>query len=143
MTILDPCDAVDIAAVPVMAEHPGPVYSRLLRGKVPGREPPQARLQIQDRQGADDPRGRDVLVISSGFMTMRALDAPRGWPRTGFDVAVLHWPTIKPLDTETIVAEAGRAGRLVVTAENHTVVGGLGEAVAAGCCSRASRRLSG
>jgi transketolase len=45
-------------------------------------------------------------------------------------VAVLHVPTIKPLDVETILAEAGQSGRMVVVAENHTVVGGLGEAVA-------------
>ena len=50
--------------------------------------------------------------------------------RDGVDVAVLHVPTIKPLDTETILAEAAKGGRLVVTAENHTIVGGLGEAVA-------------
>jgi transketolase len=46
------------------------------------------------------------------------------------DVAVLHVPTIKPLDTETIIREAKRTGRMVVVAENHTVIGGLGEAVA-------------
>ncbi len=47
------------------------------------------------------------------------------------DAAVLHVPTIKPLDIETILSEAGQSGRLVVVAENHTVIGGLGEAVAA------------
>jgi transketolase len=46
------------------------------------------------------------------------------------DVGVLHVPTIKPLDDQTILREAGKAGRLVVVAENHTVIGGLGEAVA-------------
>jgi transketolase len=49
------------------------------------------------------------------------------------DVGVLHVPTIKPLDTETIVREARRAGRLVVVAENHSEIGGLGEAVATAC----------
>jgi transketolase len=62
-------------------------------------------------------------------MTMRALDAAEILAKDGVDVAVLHCPTIKPLDTETILAEAGK-GRLLVTAENHTVIGGLGEAVA-------------
>ena len=74
--------------------------------------------------------GKDVLVISTGFMTMRALDAAEKLAADNVDVAVLHVPTIKPLDTETILAEARKGGRLVVTAENHTVVGGLGEAVA-------------
>jgi transketolase len=74
--------------------------------------------------------GRDVLVISSGIMTMRALDAATQLATDNVDVAVLHVPTIKPLDVATITAEAAKGGRLVVTAENHTVNGGLGEAVA-------------
>ena len=131
MTILDPCDAVDIRqSVRAMADHPGPVYSRLLRGKVPvvlTRYKPDYRFEIGRAQMIRE--GRDVLVVSSGFMTMRALDAAERLARDGIDVAVLHSPTIKPLDAETILAEAGR-GRLLVTAENHSVVGGLGEAVA-------------
>jgi transketolase len=132
MTILDPCDAVDIRqSVRAVAEHPGPVYSRLLRGKVPvvlSRYKPDYRFEIGKAQVIRE--GRDVLVISSGFMTMRALDAAEALAKDGVDVAVLHSPTIKPLDAETILAEAGRGGRLVVVAENHTVIGGLGEAVA-------------
>jgi len=61
---------------------------------------------------------------------MRALDAAVQLEADGVEAAVLHVPTIKPLDTQTILAEAQKGGRLVVTAENHTVVGGLGEAVA-------------
>ncbi|MEO3432395.1 transketolase family protein [Inquilinus sp. CAU 1745] len=132
MTIIDPCDAVDIAQmVPVIAAHPGPVYSRLLRGKVPSvltRYRPDYQFKLGKAQMIRG--GKDVLVISSGFMTMRALDAAELLAKDGIDVAVLHAPTIKPLDTETILAEAGVGGRLVVTAENHTIVGGLGEAVA-------------
>ena len=131
MTILDPCDAVDIRqSVRAMADHPGPVYSRLLRGKVPvvlSRYKPEYVFRIGRAQMIRD--GGDVLVISSGFMTMRALDAAEWLAKDGVDVAVLHSPTIKPLDTETILTEAGK-GRLLVTAENHTIVGGLGEAVA-------------
>jgi transketolase len=74
--------------------------------------------------------GNDALFISSGFMTMRVLEAAERMERDGVRSAVLHTPTIKPLDTETILAECRKAGRLVVTAENHTIVGGLGEAVA-------------
>ena len=132
MTIIDPCDAVDIRqSVRAMADHPGPVYSRLLRGKVPvvlTRYKPDYRFQLGKAQLVRE--GKDVLVISCGFMTMRALDAAEMLARDGVDMAVLHSPTVKPLDTETILAEAGRGGRLVVTAENHTIVGGLGEAVA-------------
>ncbi len=130
MAVIDPCDALDIEQmVPAVAAHPGPVYMRLLRGNVPlvldeydyTFEFGKAKL-IRD--------GRDVLVISSGILTMRALEVAKGLQKDGVDVAVLHVPTIKPLDTTTILREAGRSGRLVVVAENHTVVGGLGEAVA-------------
>ncbi len=74
--------------------------------------------------------GRDVLFISSGIMTMRALEAAQALQQDQVDVAVLHVPTLKPLDTETILREAARPGRLVVVAENHSTIGGLGEAVA-------------
>ena len=132
ITVIDPCDADDITQmVPAMAAHPGPVYARLLRGKVPSvltRYKPDYKFQLGKAQMIRE--GKDALVISSGFMTMRALDAAEKLAADNVDVGVLHVPTIKPLDTETILAEAGKGGRLVVTAENHTVVGGLGEAVA-------------
>lgn len=131
LTIVDPCDALDIEqAVPAIADHPGPVYMRLLRGKVPAVlddydysfELGKAKL-VQD--------GEDVLFISSGLMTMRALEAAKALAKDNISAAVLHSPTIKPLDEATILAEVRRKPRLVVVAENHTVIGGLGEAVAA------------
>ena len=132
LTIIDPCDADDITQmVPAMADHAGPVYARLLRGKVPSvltRYKPDYKFEIGKAQLIRD--GKDVLIISTGFMTMRALDAAAKLAEDRIDVAVLHSPTIKPLDTQTIIAEAARGGRMVVTAENHTIVGGLGEAVA-------------
>lgn len=133
MVLIDPCDAADIAGmVPAMAAHDGPVYARLLRGRVPDvirRHKPDYRFEIGPARLIRE--GADVLVIASGLMTMRALDAAEKLAADGIGVAVLHVPTIKPLDTATILAEAGAGGRLVVTAENHTVIGGLGEAVAA------------
>lgn len=131
MTIIDPADATDVAQmVPAMVDHDGPVYARLLRGKVPSvltRYKPDYQFQLGKAQMIRE--GGDVLVVTSGIMTMRALDAAELLAKDGIDVAVLHCPTIKPLDTETIIAEASK-GRLLVTAENHTVIGGLGEAVA-------------
>jgi transketolase len=130
MTIVDPCDALDTEqAVPQIAAHNGPVYMRLLRGNVPlvldeygySFELGKAKM-LRD--------GRDVLVISSGILTMRALEVAKALQADKVDVGVLHVPTIKPLDVATILREAGRAGRLVVVAENHSTVGGLGEAVA-------------
>ena len=132
MVLIDPCDADDVAGmVPEMLKHDGPVYARLLRGKVPSvltRHKPDYRFRLGQAQMIRD--GADVLVISSGIMTMRALDAAERLAADKVDVGVLHVPTIKPLDVDTIVAEARKNGRLVVTAENHTVNGGLGEAVA-------------
>jgi transketolase len=130
MTVIDPCDALDIEeAVPAIVDHPGPVYMRLLRGQVPlvldeydySFEIGRAKL-LRD--------GNDVLLISSGLMTMRALEAAKSLASDKVDVGVLHVPTIKPLDEATILRLAKRPGRLVVVAENHTIVGGLGEAIA-------------
>lgn len=131
LTIVDPCDALDTEqATRAIAAHDGPVYMRLLRGKVPMvLDEYDYRFDLGKAKLVRD--GADVLVISSGFMTMRALEAAKLLQADRVDVAVLHVPTIKPLDTEAILREAGRAGRMVVVAENHSVIGGLGEAVAA------------
>jgi transketolase len=131
LTIVDPCDALDIEqAVPQIAAHPGAVYMRLLRGQVP--------LVLDDVRGyrfelgkAKAVReGNDVLLIASGLLTMRALEAAQALAADKIGVAVLHCPTIKPLDEAAIVDAVRAKPRLVVVAENHSVVGGLGEAVA-------------
>lgn len=131
MTVIDPCDASDIEQmVPAIAAHKGPVYARLLRGNVPAvLDEYDYRFELGKAKLLRD--GADVLVISSGLMTMRALEVAKQLEKDRIGVAVLHVATIKPLDTETIVREARRSGRLVVVAENHSVIGGLGEAVAA------------
>ena len=130
LTVVDPCDALDIEqAVPQIAAHDGPVYMRLLRGSVPlVLDEYDYRFELGKAKLLRD--GADVLVISSGLLTMRALEAAKQLANDKVNVAVLHCPTIKPLDTETILAEVRRPGRLVVVAENHSTVGGLGEAVA-------------
>lgn len=130
MTIIDPCDALDIEQmVPAVAAHNGPVYMRLLRGKVPMvLDEYNYKFELGKAKLIRD--GRDVLVIASGIMTMRALEVAKELAADHIDVAVLHVPTIKPLDTSTILREAGRLGRLVVVAENHSTIGGLGEAIA-------------
>jgi transketolase len=130
LTIVDPCDALDIEqAVPQIAAHPGPVYMRLLRGEVPlVLDEYDYRFELGKAKLLRD--GADALVIASGFMTMRALEAASMLAADGVDVAVLHSPTIKPLDETAILREASRAGRMVIVAENHSLIGGLGEAVA-------------
>jgi transketolase len=130
MTVIDPCDALEIEqAMPAIADHKGPAYMRLLRGKVPlVLDEYDYRFELGQAKVIRD--GSDVLVISSGLLTMRALETAKALEADRVSVAVLHVPTIKPLDTATILREAGRTGRMVVVAENHTVIGGLGEAVA-------------
>jgi transketolase len=130
MTVIDPCDAHEIdQLVPAVAAHRGPVYMRLLRGQVPV-VLDEYDYKFELGKAALIRDGKDVLIVSSGIMTMRALEAARELAGDGVDAAVLHVPTIKPLDASTILREAGRSGRLVVVAENHTVIGGLGEAAA-------------
>ena len=131
LTVVDPCDALDLEqAVPQIAEHKGPVYMRILRGQVP--------LVLDEIEGYKFELGKakmlregaDVLVISSGILTMRALEVAKDLAADRIGVAVLHCPTIKPLDEAAILAAVRSKHRLVVVAENHSVVGGLGEAVA-------------
>ncbi len=131
MTVIDPCDAHEIEQiVPAIAAHKGPVYMRLLRGQVPlVLDEYNYRFELGKAALIRD--GREVLIISSGIMTMRALEAAKALADDKVDAAVLHVPTIKPLDEEAILREAGKPGRLVVVAENHSTIGGLGEAVAA------------
>ncbi|MGL5734620.1 MAG: transketolase family protein, partial [Beijerinckiaceae bacterium] len=98
MVVVDPCDALDTEqATAAIAAHKGPVYMRLLRGNVPlvlndydyQFELGKARL-VRD--------GKDVLIISSGILTMRALEAAKALENHKIGIAVLHCPTIKPLD---------------------------------------------
>jgi transketolase len=130
LTVVDPCDAIDIEqAVPAIAAHDGPVYMRLLRGQVPvvldeydyHFELGRAKLLRE---------GGDALIVSTGLMTMRALEAAKMLQADRIEVAVMHVPTIKPLDEAAILSEASRQGRLFVVAENHSIIGGLGEAIA-------------
>ena len=130
LTIVDPCDALDVEQmVPAVAAHQGPVYMRLLRGQVPlVLDEYDYKFELGKAKLLRD--GKDVLIISSGIMTMRALEVANAMAGGAADVAVLHVPTIKPLDEATIMREAARSGRMVIVAENHTQIGGLGEAIA-------------
>ncbi|MDE2370208.1 MAG: transketolase family protein [Burkholderiales bacterium] len=130
LTIVDPCDALDLEqAVPQIAAHKGPVYMRLARGNVPlVLDEYDYKFELGKAKLIRD--GEDVLVISSGFMTMRALEVAETLRADNIGVAVLHCPTIKPLDEAAIVEAVKYKHRLVVVAENHSVIGGLGESVA-------------
>ena len=127
LTIIDPCDATEIAAAThAIAAHDGPVYMRLLRGAVPVVLDPGYVFQIGKARLLR--QGTDVGIISTGFMTERALDAAALLQPRGISVGVLHVPTIKPFDTEAVATFAASVGQ-VVTAENHVIVGGLASLV--------------
>lgn len=130
LTIIDPADATDIRqATRAISLHDGPVYMRLLRGKVPNfLDSYDYEFEIGRSHLLRD--GSDVLFISTGLMTMRVIEASKRLEADKIDCAVLHVPTIKPLDVEKIRSEVRRSDRLVIVAENHTLIGGLGEAVA-------------
>lgn len=135
LTIVDPCDAIDIQqAVPQLAASDGPTYLRLLRGKVPA-VLDEYDYSFQLGRSALLRDGADVLIVSSGLMTERSLQAAAALEADGVDVAVLHSPTLKPFDEEGLLAQLGK-GRLVLTAENHSVVGGLFDTVARVVASR-------
>jgi transketolase len=129
LVVIDPCDATEIAqATAAAAEYPGPVYMRLLRGNVPVVLDP-ARYRFRIGKAAQLREGSDIGIISTGFMTERALDAAAKLEGQGISVGVLHVPTVKPFDTEAVCAFAAAHDR-IVTAENHVVAGGLASQVA-------------
>lgn len=130
MTVIDVADATQTRqVVPQVIDLDGPVYLRLKRGEIPvifdsdeGDPFSVGRAQVLAE-------GDTVAVIACGMMTAASLAAAEALERAGISVAVVNAPVIKPFDTETITAVAGRV-RAVVTAENHSVIGGLGSAVA-------------
>jgi len=128
LVVIDPCDAVEIeAAVEAIAAHKGSVYMRLLRGQVPAVLPKDYKFEIGKAQILRE--GSRIGIISTGFMSERALDTAAALGERGISVGVLHVPTIKPFDAETVVRFAGGVKHLV-TAENHVVEGGLASLVA-------------
>jgi transketolase len=130
MTVIEPADATETKqAVAVMANHPGPCYLRLKRGEIPQIFDDDHRLDLHRAQILIGGDASDVCLVASGMMIPAALAAARCLADSGLSTAVINVPVIKPLDAATIASVARRV-RIVITAENHTVVGGLGSAVA-------------
>lgn len=128
VTVIDPCDAVELRqVVRAAAETPGTFYIRNLRGKVPVvLDESTYRFEIGKATVLRD--GADVGVISTGYMTARALEVADAAARQGISCGVLHVPTLKPFDHEAVAEFAAGCGRLI-TAENHLRSGGLGSLV--------------
>jgi transketolase len=126
LTVVEPADATQTrAAVTAIADFDGPVYLRLKRGEVPVLADRPFRLGAVEvlRDGTD------AVIFACGLMVTLALAAAEQLGNEGKSVAVVNVHTLKPLDAEAICAIAARTGA-VVTAENHSVIGGLGSAVA-------------
>ena len=125
---LAPADAEEMRRMmPETVEHRGPIYIRLGKGGDPVVTDPNMPFKIGKaypmRQGAD------ALIISTGIMLKASLDAATALSTNGIQAAVLHCPTVKPFDTETFFKFARRTP-VIVTVEEHTVIGGLGGLVA-------------
>jgi transketolase len=128
MTVIVPADAGEAAAfVKLIAEYDGPVYLRLNRSATQPVSQPDDNLQIG--RGIVRRPGSDVTIIACGSMVGRSLQAADILAGRGVDACVLDMHTVKPLDDELVLKLAGETGA-VVTAEEHTVIGGLGLAVA-------------
>ena len=128
MTVVDVADAVEVRQVAAaIADVDGPVYVRLKRGEIPVIFGDDHRLRL-DRADVLR-RGDDVALLASGMMLAPALAAATVLDTGGLSVSLVNVPVIKPLDVPTVV-DVAAAARVVVTAENHTVIGGLGSAVA-------------
>jgi transketolase len=128
MTVVDVADATEIRhAVVAIADVPGPVYLRLKRGEIPIIFDSRHEFSLERAHVMHD--GEDVVIFANGMMLSAALAAAQTLEDAGVSVGVVNVPVIKPLDRTTIIAAATRA-RAVVTAENHSVIGGLGSAVA-------------
>lgn len=123
LTIIDPCDATELKqVVRAVADIPGTVYVRNLRGKVPVELGADYRFEVGKAKVLRP--GRDVGIIATGYMSARGLDAAKAAQETGIDAGLLHVSTIKPFDTAGVLDFAKRFDRLIV-AENHKTTGGL------------------
>lgn len=128
MRVLVPADGPETRlATRLAVETPGPVYLRTVRCEVPTLFGSDHRLEWGRAYRLRE--GRDVALLATGMMTAKALAAARELDREGIGARVVHVPSLKPLDEDEIVRASREIGR-IVTVENHSVIGGLGGAVA-------------
>ncbi len=133
MTVIQPADAVSARAIAHAAvDFTGPLYIRLHRNPVPDVYDATYRFQFGKAHIAAN-YGNDLTMIVSGIMLSKALDAAKRLAAQGVGVRVVDMATIKPLDTEAVLQAARQTGA-VMTIEDHTVLGGLGSAVAEVLC---------
>ncbi len=128
MVVLNPADHYEMqAAVKAAAEYVGPVYIRLGRLAVESVNN-NDEYAFEIGKGITLRDGKDITIIATGLLVQEAVKAAKALEAAGIDARVLDIHTIKPLDTELVLKAAQETGRIVV-AEEHNVIGGLGEAV--------------
>ena len=129
MVVINPADAVEArSAVEEAIQHVGPVYLRFGRSAVPVLFD-KASYKFQIGKGILMSEGKDVTIIASGLMVEQALAAKELLAADNITARVINMPTIKPIDREMIISAAKETGA-IVTAEEHSIIGGLGSAVA-------------
>ena len=129
MIVMCPSDAVEArAAVKAAYEHQGPVYIRFGRFATPVIHEEDASFQIGKGEVLRD--GKDIAILATGLMTAEALKAADILAAEGVQARVINLGTIKPLDEDLVLAAARDCGK-IITCEEHSVIGGLGEAVCA------------
>lgn len=140
MVVLNPSDDIEAkAAVRAAYEHNGPVYMRFGRLAVPViNDQPDYRFEIG--KGITLREGKDVTILATGLEVCHAVEAAKLLAADGIDAEVINIHTIKPLDEELVIASAKKTKK-VVTAEEHSVIGGLGSAVAELLCENAPTKL--
>lgn len=127
MTVIVPSDGFETEQViSTIAEYEGPVYVRLGRGKVPPVMPEDYRFEIGKAYVFH--LGKDLNIIATGIMVSEALKARDLLKADGIDAGVINMSTIKPLDEETVL-KAVEASNFIITAEEHSIIGGLGSAI--------------
>ena len=129
MIVMSPADDVEARAMVNAAyEHVGPVYMRFGRAAVPVIHEEGFDFQVGKGEVLRD--GTDVAIIANGLMVYEALVAAEELAKDGISAMVINMATIKPLDDDLVLAAAKKCGK-VITCEEHSVIGGLGEAVCA------------
>jgi transketolase len=127
MTIIVPADAEEMKRVmPLTVDYPGPVYIRLGKGGDPIVS--NELIPFAIGKGLIMRKGSDALVVTTGVMLKTAIDAAHILSKEDINVSVLHMPTIKPLDIECLL-KCAKEVPVIVTLEEHTIIGGLGSAV--------------
>ena len=133
MTIINPSDALEArAAVEAALNINGPVYLRFGRMAVPViNDKPEYKFEVG--KGVNLVDGKDVTIVATGIMVDMAVEASKVLAAEGISARVINIHTIKPLDKE-IIADAAKSTGAIVTAEEHSIIGGLGSAVAEVVC---------